>query len=161
MKNPIKIKNILNSAKKLSSLFTKNKERGFTSIGELIATLSLATVVIGGVSVNAQDLLKEASDTQKVANLRQISTALELAYSDNQSYPQTDFDGLISELIANDYLVSSPSEKDKYDYSAFNDGENYVLRTTLANESSSYFENALNGTIEGVDCNKPYYCIKM
>ena len=138
-----------------------NKEKGAASIAELLLVMTTATVVIGGVSVNVSDILTEASDSQRVANLRQLATALELYYSDNQSYPQTDFEGLISELNEGNYLGSLPTAPENYGYQDLNNGESYVLKVLLEDPESHYLEIDLDGNIGGIDCQDPSYCLKM
>lgn len=142
-------------------LSQSNPEKGAASIAELLLTLTTATVLVAGVSMNVPDILNEANDTQRVANLRQITTALELYYSDNENYPQSDFDALISELTEENYLGSSPTNKDKYDYQNLNEGENYILKVLLENPESDYLEADLDGNIDGMNCQDPYYCLKM
>jgi len=138
-----------------------NLEKGATSIAELLLVMTTATVVIGGITLNVSDILNEADDTQRVANLRQIVTALEIYYSDHENYPRADFDGLISELINGNYLGSSPTTPEKYEYQYFNGGENYILKTSLENPESDYLEADLDGEIGGIDCQDPYFCLKM
>jgi len=122
-------------------------------LAELLLTMTAATVIVGGVAVNVPDILNEASDTQKVANLRQIATALELYYSYNDTYPKTNFEGLISELSEGNYLGSLPTTPEKYEYQGLNAGEGYILKTLLETPDSHYSESNY--------CQTPYYCLKM
>ena len=122
-------------------------------LAELLLTMTAATVIVGGVAVNVPDILNEASDTQKVANLRQIATALELYYSYNDTYPKTNFEGLISELSEGNYLGSLPTTLEKYEYQGLNAGEGYILKTLLETTDSHYSESNY--------CQTPYYCLKM
>lgn len=138
-----------------------NQEKGAVSVAELLLVMTTATVVIGGITVNVPDILNEANDTQRVANLRQIVNALELYYSDEGNYPETNFDGLISQLISGNYLGSSPTNKEKYDYQNSNEGENYILKVLLENPESDYLEADLDGNIDGMNCQDPYYCLRM
>ena len=130
-----------------------NKEKGVASIAEMLLVMTTATVVIGGITVNTKDIINEAKDTQRVANLRQLTTALEFYYSDNLTYPQGDFEGVISELSQENYLGSLPTTPEKYEYQGLNDGEGYILKALLETPDSHYLENN--------NCQNPYYCLKM
>jgi len=141
-----------------------NNQKGFFSVGLLVA-LAAVTIMIGGFSLAVGDILNESKDLQRIANLRQITTAMELYYSDYQNYPQVSgdtaserFDNFISEL--SNYLNSLPTDKEKYDYQNYNFGQNYILKVILENPKSSYFEASLASQIQDTDCPKPYYCIK-
>ena len=141
-----------------------NKQKGFSSVGLLVA-LTAVTIMIGGFSIAVGDILNESKDTQRIANLRQIATAMELYYSDYQSYPQVTednasgrFDDFISQMV--NYLESLPTDKAKYDYQDSNSGQDYILKVVLEDPTSSYFEASLVPQIQDTDCSKPYYCIK-
>lgn len=142
-----------------------NKEKG-ASIIELMAVVAMASIVISGVSVKVGDLLNEAKDTQRIANLRQLATALELYYSDYQNYPRVNgnssqerWDELISKIEV--YLASFPTGKENYDYQALNNGQNYVLKVFLENSKSPFLEADWDGIIGDLDCQDPNYCLKM
>jgi len=133
-----------------------NNQKG-ASILQLVASLAMISVVVGGVSVGAVELINGAKDIQRAANLRQLATALELYYFDNQSYPRVAGDnseGRFSDLLSqlDNYLASFPTEKENYDYQDSNSSQNYILKTILEN-SGEDFDNP--------NCSEPYYCIKM
>ena len=142
-----------------------NKEKG-ASLTELMVLVATASIVIGGVSVKAQDIFDAAKDTQRIANLRQLATASELYYSDYQSYPkviadssQERFDDFISKLA--NYLGSFPTGRENYDYQDLKGGQSYVLRVLLEDPENPYLESDWDGKIGELDCDDPYYCIKM
>ncbi len=142
-----------------------NNQKG-SSIVQLMAVLAMASITVGGVSIGAGEILNQAKDTQRVANLRQLATVLELYYLDNQSYPhvigenpQKRFDNLFPQLA--NYLDSFPTEKKNYDYQDFNSGQNYILRTLLENPADSYSREDSNDLVGEIDCSKSSYCIKM
>ena len=129
--------------------------------------LSTASLVVAGVSVKAQDVFEAANDVQKVANVRQLATALELYYSHYENYPQVEansslerWDQLISSLKKEHLLVSLPPQEG-YDYQDFNFGQNYLMKVLLENPEHSSLHLDWDGTIEGLDCNDPNYCLKM
>jgi len=149
-------------------LFRKlNKEKG-SSLAQFMVVASIISLVLSGVSIKAINWIGEAKDVQKIANLRQISLALELYYLDNQTYPQIEesspaerWDGLISEFKDGNYLASSLTGNENYDYQYLNGGENYILRVLLKNSENPLLSNDLDNEIEEVNCANPYYCIRM
>ena len=144
-----------------------NSERGSASLIQMIMVTTTATVLVSGIAVNMQDILVLARDTQKVANMRQLVTVLELAYLDNFAYPRVPsketngFSFLISELSHRDYLASLPTNQKDYGYRDIEDGQGYVLRVLLKDPESSHLDIDFDGFIEGIDCRDPFYCIKM
>lgn len=149
---------------------TLDKQKG-TSIIELMVMVATASIVIGGLSFKAGDVFDMAKDTQRIANLRQMAIALELYYSDHQTYPRVTglssgerWPELISKLTTGSYLASFPPEKENYDYQELNNGENYVIRVLLKNiddSAASYLRTDWDGMIGRLNCDGPYYCIKM
>jgi len=151
----------------LKQLRKLNKQRGASIIG-LMAILATASIMIGGVSVKVSDIMAEAHDVQKMANLRQIVTALEIYHLDYQKYPQVSgndsqsrWNRLISEFENGNYLGSLPTKPENYDYKDLDGGQNYILRALFENEESPYLKSDWDGVNQEIDCGDPYYCIKM
>ena len=144
------------------SLFTQTSmQKGAITLLELLMVTSMTTVMVGGITISAQDILVEAVDTQRVANIRQLTVALELYYSDNESYPKTaEFGSMITELATQGYIGSLPKDPEVYTYSPTKKGQGYILKTTIENPESSFLDIDLDGTIDTIDCNDPYYCIR-
>ena len=135
--------------------------KGAATILELLMVTSMATVMVGGVTINIQDVLTEATDTQRVANLRQLTVALDLYYTDHDSYPQTsNFESALSELALQGYIGSLPANPELYAYTQTKKGQGYILGTAIENPESSYLTIDIDGILERVDCNDPFYCIK-
>ena len=69
---------------------TRLNQRGFTLIELLVVVLvisALSGIVIS--LINSGGFRQKAEDTQRVSDLKQIQTALELYFSDNRLYPIT------------------------------------------------------------------------
>ncbi len=131
---------------------------------ELTLVLSAASLIIGGISVKASDILSEARDVAHLANLRQLATVLELYYVDHQQYPQASaaaagerFETLLSEL--NDYLINKPLEKEKYDYAVSDNSQNYLLKVSLENPDSPYLKTNKKDQKLSEGCGVDYYCL--
>ncbi len=144
-----------------------NKQKGASAIG-LLLVLSTSSLVIAGVSIKSQDIISAAQNVQGIANLKQFSTALELYYSNNQTYPQITGDSSLErwedliEILKKEHLLASmPTRNENYDYQDLNSGQNYLIRVLLGNEESEYLENDWDETIQGFDCKDPYYCLYM
>lgn len=144
-----------------------NKQKG-TSIVELMVILATASIMVGGISVKVSDIMAEAQDVQRMANLRQIVTALEIYYLDYQKYPQVSgsdsqsrWNKLISEFEDGNYLGSFPTQPENYDYKDSDGGQNYILKVLFENPENPYLEADWDGINQEIDCNDPYYCIKM
>ena len=144
-----------------------NKEKG-ASVIELLLAGSVATLIIGGVSVNIEDILAQAYNAQRAANVRQLATALQMYHLNNSSYPQVSgsnsqerWSQLMKELKNNDCLATFPTNPEKYDYKDFNSSQNYILRVLLEDSETFLLENDWDGEIEGINCQDPNYCLKM
>jgi len=149
----------------LKQLRKLDKQKG-TSIVELMVILATASIMVGGVSVKVSDIMAEAHDVQRMANLRQMVTALEIYYLDYQKYPQVSesdsqsrWDKLISEFEDGNYLGSFPTQPENYDYKDSDGG--YILKVLFENPENPYLETDWDGINQGIDCSDPYYCIKM
>lgn len=144
-----------------------SKQKGASAIG-LLLTLGTVSLVVAGVSIKSDALISAAYDVQGLANVRQLSTALELYYSDFQTYPQVSGDSSLErwedliEVLKNEHLLASlPTRNENYDYQDLNSGQNYLIRVLLEDSESEYLENDWDGIIEGIDCEHPYYCLYM
>jgi len=146
-----------------------NIEKGAMSLVavEVMLVATAAAVLVGGVARNIPDILTSAKDVQKVANVRQLTTALELYYLDNLSYPLVTaqagegFSLMLSEFSQGRYLGSLPTNQEDYSYHDIRGGQGYILRVLLKDKESPHLESDLDGYLEGIDCNDPFYCIKM
>lgn len=60
---------------------------GFTLI-EMLVVVAIIGLLSSVILVGLGDVRKDARDTRRIADIRQIQNALEIYYSTNQSYPQ-------------------------------------------------------------------------
>lgn len=69
----------------MKHLFNK-KDRGFTLI-ELLVVIAIIGILAAVVLVSLNSARGKARDSRRIADIRQIMTALELFYNDNSRYP--------------------------------------------------------------------------
>ncbi len=92
---------------------TKNKLKGFTLI-ELLVVIAIIGVLSTLAVVSLNSARQKARDAKRVADVKQIQTALELYYNDNNSYPvQTLTLGVDGRILcgttANGFIASTAS----------------------------------------------------
>jgi len=132
-------------------------KKGFTII-ELLVVVSVIAILSGiSLSVlNSKGVRAKARDSQRIGDLKQIQTALELYFTDNRSYPPesgswVNVSSLTGELVPG-YINALPVDpKDTgdinpcsgsvedyaYTYYPVSSGAGYVLATMLEVETSS------------------------
>jgi len=64
----------------------RKKTKGFTLI-ELLVVIAVIGLLASIVLVSLGGARKKARDARRQADIRQIATAMEMAYSDNEAYP--------------------------------------------------------------------------
>jgi type II secretion system protein G len=107
---------------------TRDGERGFTLI-ELMIVVGIIAILAGILIPNFVNARAQAQTAACESNLRQIATALELYYADNQEYPEaggfTDVTPALLSANGVAYLNSIPK-----DPAALDQTRNYQVKTT-------------------------------
>jgi uncharacterized protein (TIGR02145 family)/prepilin-type N-terminal cleavage/methylation domain-containing protein len=80
----------------------KQKQKAFTLI-ELLVVIAIIGILATLAVVALQQARQNARDAKRVADVKQLSTALELYFNDNQSYPET-----IDDLQTGGYMEQLP-----------------------------------------------------
>ena len=124
--------------KKGFSFEEKKTRKGFTLI-ELLVVMTIIAVLAGLALVSYQGARKTARDGKRKTDLEQIRSALEMCYSDDNSYPGVSFGNpLTCPGSGNTYLDSVPNDPvsgRQYSYST--DGVSYTLCASLETGSGS------------------------
>lgn len=137
------------------------KQKGFTLI-ELLVVIAiigilstLAVVALGGARTKARD-------SKRVADIKQIATALELYYSDNGNYPSiiTPGNSIVSPDGNTTYMSTIPSNPEprndsgcgnnNYTYSSTPDNTNYSLNFCLGSSVASTSSGINSASSTGV-----------
>ncbi|MDD3711478.1 MAG: type II secretion system protein [Patescibacteria group bacterium] len=139
-----------------------NKKKGFTLI-ELLVVIAIIGILATLAVVALQNARKNARDAKRVADIRQVQTALELYFNDYSHYPE--LEGLLSDLDDDgedglaDYISPLPKnplpmdnencetlwdddmEMPRDEYLFVSDGSDYIIGyclSTLPEESPLY-----------------------
>ncbi len=80
------------------------KYSGFTLI-ELLVVIAIIGVLAAVVLVSLNSARAKSRDARRLADVRQIMTALELFYNDNNTYPTSS----LGQLVAGSYLGTVPT----------------------------------------------------
>ncbi len=149
----------------------KNKKsniKGFTLI-EILIVVAIIGLLASVVLVGLGSFRTRGRDARRIADLRETQNALELYYTKNQSYPVLgggdSWSGMTNSLVSAGIGVSSVSNDPLYPaktyrYGVANDAQSYVLASTLEDSSNPALKDDADGTIYGVDCDDPSYCVQ-
>jgi len=132
--------------------FKKNKKnkknKKAFSFMELLTTIIIIGIIISTATVSFTKIRENSRDTKRIADVKQIQSALELYYSDNGEYPET----LGSSIVSGNkiYLEKVPEavtpadgdcseEENSYSYSTSDENNNYYyLNFCLGKEVDDY-----------------------
>ena len=97
-------------------------------LNQILALLIGTVVTVGAVTVASGDLIDNAKLAVNAGNIHQLSTALEVYYSDFGVYPDvTGGQALINELRSKGYINSQPLDAEVFNYQLTDNGESYSL----------------------------------
>lgn len=158
-----------------------SQKRGFTLVEILIVVAIIATLASVAL-VGLGPVQRSGRDTRRISDLRQVQNGVELYYAKCGYYPgdaqkDTDcsgftsiggskagWDTLTAALVDSSLGVSKvpndPRSGESYVYGSTT-GSSYVLGATLENVNSPQLRDDVDGTVEGVDCSDPVYCVQL
>ncbi|HOZ53115.1 MAG TPA: type II secretion system protein [bacterium] len=132
------------------------KKKGFTLI-ELLVVIAIIGILATLAVVALQQARKNARDAKRIADIKQMQTALELYFNDWQGYPVDVISGSsISSGTSNVYMAivptgPSPADGDcassSYEYRQADDGAAYYIEFCLGGQTG--------GLSAGIKCATP------
>ncbi|MEW5805603.1 MAG: prepilin-type N-terminal cleavage/methylation domain-containing protein [Patescibacteria group bacterium] len=141
--------------------------KGFTLI-ELLVVITVIGLLSAMVLVGLSGVRAQGRDTRRIADLRNTQNALEIYFNKENTYPgQTDWISLETELVSADIgvkrLPRDPLNRSsyQYEYRSSGNGLHYVLKATLESGDSSALRDDVDGTVYGLGCDDPGYCIEL
>ena len=151
------------------------KQKGFTLI-ELLVVISVIGLLASVILVSLNSARQKARDAKRKADLRQLATALNLYYNDNDIYPICDISLPYpdacqwstwipgwSNMLPSQYISKIPIDPQNVDlincdvvanchiyrYCSINGGKNFILAVNLENPTSPPMTNNAGCTTGG------------
>jgi len=139
------------------------KQKGFTLI-ELLVVIAIISLLSTSVMASLSGARMKARDTQRITELKQLQTALELFFNDNNRYPSGTFAGCWKPKVnwipdganynwSTGYISKQPqdpidnccwpwgncgAEGEAGTYEYWSDGKKYLLAARLEDKASKY-----------------------
>ena len=139
---------------------------GFTLV-ELLVVIAIIGILATVALVSLNSARVKARDTKRVADIRQIALALEFCYNETQKYiPSASFPvaGAPMTCGSNTYITAMPGDPGggAYQYKVDSDAnpQKYVLGATMETATNQALNSDVDGTVFGLDCDDPVYCLQ-
>lgn len=151
-------------------MYYKKSERGFTLI-ELLVVVAIIGMLSSVVLSSLNNARVKSRDARRLADLKQLQTALELVYD---STSPVEYPDALSTLATGDYISAVPTDPrtgSAYYYDNLTDANaacsvasgvctNYVLGANLETTGHAALSTDADGTIGSVNCADPVYCLQ-
>jgi prepilin-type N-terminal cleavage/methylation domain-containing protein len=134
------------------------KNKGFTLI-ELLVVIAIIGILATLAVVSLQNARKNARDAKRIADVKQMQTALELYFNDWQQYPATFTAGQIatSGSVYMATVPTAPTPPDGTGCTSANNAyqNNYIPRSSNASYTIGFCLGGTGGATEGLNCATP------
>ena len=144
----------------------KRKTKGFTLI-ELLIVIAIIGLLASVVLVGLGGFRIRGRDARRIADLRAVQGGLELYYARNFNYPAVGANSwaslgtsLIGAGIGITTIPNDPIPGRTYEYGASADRQAYVLRAVLEDSGNPALRDDVDGTVFGISCDDPSYCVR-
>jgi general secretion pathway protein G len=148
-------------------------EAGFTLI-EMLIVIAVVAILAGVVLTGVAGFQASARDSRRVGDLKNVQSFLELYFNKCNRYPggldaggnctttnPANWDALKA-TMENGLTSKFPSPQVStypYYYGVSGDGLQYVIGARLERDNA-VLRDDVDGTLFGIDCNDPVYCIR-
>ncbi|MEK7114749.1 MAG: prepilin-type N-terminal cleavage/methylation domain-containing protein [Patescibacteria group bacterium] len=149
--------------------------KGFTLV-EILIVIFIIGLLSSIVLVGLGSFRARGRDARRVADLHSLQNGLELYFSKEGIYPDTNVTSVAGWEVFSDKLINAgigvnvvpadpaaPSGR-YYEYGVNSDGLNYVLKATLEDPNNPVLREDIDGNVYGVNCNDSTtsgnYCIQ-
>ncbi|HAT03270.1 MAG TPA: hypothetical protein DCS29_00625 [Candidatus Magasanikbacteria bacterium] len=142
-----------------------NNKKGFTLI-ELLVVIAIIGLLSTLAVVALGSARKKANDSKRLADVKQVQTALELYYTDNNSYPTTTAQvnlgtgnytclgssGFGASGCASPYMGLVPAGPGSAEYYTYNSsaGTDYVITAVLEVGAGNFVAGTVSATPSGL-----------
>lgn len=145
---------------KVNTTMTSAK-KGFTLI-ELLVVIAIIGILSSVVLASLNSARQKGRDARRVADVKQLQLALELAFDADGSYPAS---LSTSTLVTPGYIAALPIDPTSgvtYTYEQISSGSSYVVRATLEDAQNNALDTDVDGTAGTTDCADAsgYYCVR-
>jgi prepilin-type N-terminal cleavage/methylation domain-containing protein len=148
----------------VKKLRNKNKA-GFTLI-ELLVVIAIIGLLASVVLLALNGARAKARDAKRIADIRQLASAMELYYNDNNTYPTSNTSAIFSNIgtptIAPNYIGTIPTAPNPPDgscASAPNGGNYYWIANGTAQTNSYAITFCLGQSTGGLTCTNGTACV--
>jgi prepilin-type N-terminal cleavage/methylation domain-containing protein len=145
------------------------RTRGFTLI-ELLVVIAIIGILSAVVLASLNSARQKGRDTRRIADVKQLQVALEFAYdaASPDEYPDGTA-GLAPTHIST--VPTDPGTNAAYAYDNLTGAgaacsvasgvcNSYVIGATLEDTNHNALASDIDGTVGGVDCDDPMYCVR-
>lgn len=156
----------------------RNERKGFTLI-EILIVVAIIAILASVVLVGLGPTQQAGRDARRISDLREVQNGLELYFNRCGFYPgqaapasgactftaaPADWAALTTVLTTSGIGVTNvpndPNTNQSYVYGS-TDGSGYVMGAKLENAANSALTTSVHGTVQGVNCATPEYCVQL
>jgi prepilin-type N-terminal cleavage/methylation domain-containing protein len=141
--------------------------KGFTLI-EMLIVIAIISILASVFLVGLRGFRAGAYDARRLADMQKVQSYLEIYYTRNRQYPNVStWSALQGELVNSEVGISAipndPVPNQTYYYGVDStDFQSYVLGAKFSTPDHSALKEPteLDGTVLGVNCDDPVFCVK-
>ncbi len=145
------------------------KQKGFTLL-EMLVVIAIIGILASVTLIGLGSARARARDARRIADLREVQNGLEVYYAKIGGYPVpaggtwADLETTINAAsVGISNLPRDPinSGNNVYFYGVSTDKQNYALKATLEVTDNSALATDVDGTVLGLGCDDPSYCVRL